>query len=99
MLLFGKTVTASCLKFLSNYVLVRQLKKKGKNHFKKSRILHSDSFSNTFQFPIHVKEIKTENGNQCILGIAHARKMLVKCRLVHPDTKKGLGPISKNETM
>lgn len=87
------------LKIFIKLCISETTEKEGENHLKKSRILHSDSFSNTFQFPIHVKEIKTENGNQCILGIAHARKMLVKCRLVHPDTKKGLGPISKNETM
>lgn len=39
---------------------------KGEKSFQKSRTLHSDCFSNNFQFPIHVKEIKTENGSQCI---------------------------------
>lgn len=63
----------------------------GKSFKKKSRILHSDSFPNTFQFLIHVKEIKTENANQSILGIVHERKMLVKCQSVHPYTERVLG--------
>ena len=56
-----------------------QLKKK-KNYLK-SKALHSDCFALFFffKFPIHVKEIKTENGSQYILGIIHAGKMMVEC--------------------
>ena len=57
-----------------------QLKKKKKNYLK-SKALHSDCFSIFFflKFPIQVKEIKTENGSQCILGIVHAGKMMMEC--------------------
>ena len=54
-----------------------QLKKK-KNYLK-SKALHSDCFTLFLKFPIHVKEIKTENGSQYILGITHAGKMMVEC--------------------
>ena len=69
--------------------------KEGGKSLKKSRTLYSDCFSNTFQFLIHVKEIKTENGSQGILGVARARKMM-QCQPAHPCTDKGHRPTSEN---
>lgn len=66
----------------------------------RSRILHSDSFPNVFQFLFHFKETETGNPRELIISVIHA-KMMARGNSNQGTTlkRKDLGPKSKDWQM